>query len=584
VAGVPKAGVSVSRKTRVLVVFGVALLLILATRLPFIPQHLYSFDSVNLALALREFNPALHQPQPPGYPLFVTEAKIIYWVAETPEHTFTILKILISSFSVMLLYLLGRQMFSPYVGVLAAGLLFVNPVFWYAGLTSSLRLHLALVSTLVAYFCWRACNGEHRYFYAASLAAGLGGGFRPELSLFLLPLWIWTARQCRSKLLLFHSSLLFLMGTAIWVLVLAKAYGGLGAMITSFNGYFLEQSQSAMVLLGSPSDDWRRMVGRALLWAGVGVFSWMWAIPLAWRGRKASANWNRQAVFLALWFFPAFIFHLLVHIGDPGHALATIPALCMTGAFFIAEAHRVLAREGRAHSYVTVSLVLLALAGNVALFWWPYSVPQRKEVAGFRGWASLQDAVRVGIFETSYSNVRYVGQTTSLALQQIEALKSEADRPIVVVWNRDAVPVWRKVTFYNPSELVYETAGRRTSRPQARLWMGTKMIFAVSGPPTAKLPVRKKSRVIWVVHPDSVKDLARVVPLKEAFPVYYTDLDEDSLQFEWGSLKFVQAEKFDTPADLCSTTEPLNGCSSLSIRWAPTTRGNAPPGVEAYEP
>ena len=269
--GLRPVGLWVHPRIAALTLCGVVLLLTLATRLPLMQEHLFSFDSVNLALSLREFDPAHHQPQPPGYPLFVAEARMVYWLAGTPERTFTVLKILISSLSVILLFVLARRMFPKWVGVAAAGLFFCNPVFWFVGLTSSLRLHLAMVTTLVAYCCWRAGSGEHRYFYAASLALGLGSGFRPELCLFLLPLWLWTAWQCRGKRLLLPNALLLLVATGSWIVALIIAYGGAGQMISSYHNYLLEQSQSVMAVAGGPGVEWRRMVGRAFLWNGLGV-------------------------------------------------------------------------------------------------------------------------------------------------------------------------------------------------------------------------------------------------------------------------------------------------------------------------
>ena len=551
--GVPRGEIfvrlGVRPKTGTLVGLGAVLLLTLATRLPFIPEHLYSFDSVNLALALQEFSPSRHQPQPPGYPLFVAEARLIYRLVGTPERTFTIIKILISSLSVMLLYLLGKRMFSGWVGISAAGLFFVNPVFWYAGLTSSLRLHLALLSIVAAYFCWRASSGEPRYLYAASCVVGLGSGFRPELLLFLLPLWLWTAGHCRSKRLFVAGLLLLLIGTLSWVFPLVVVYGGWEPMISSFREYVLEQSQSAMALAGT-GVEWRRMVGRAFLWNGLGVLPWIWTIPLTWRYRNRFSDWKRQLLFLALWFFPPFFFHLLVHIGAPGHALVSIPALCLVGGLCTIEAQGILTDRHAARSNPIGPVIWLALAGNAILFCWPYAMPQRKEVTAFRGWASIRDAVTVGTFETSLRRARYVEETTKMALEQIEVLTSDSDRPVVLVWNRDAVPVWRKVAYYAPCQPLYETAGRRTQQPRARVWVGTKMVTALSGSPSAKLPVPKKGRVIWLVHPDALSDLAQAVPLWGAFPAYYTDLDEDSVPFDWGSFEFIPDERWDARHNL----------------------------------
>ena len=265
----------------------------------------------------------------------------------------------------------------------------------------------------------------------------------------------------------------------------------------------------------------------------------MWTVPLAWHYRRRVARWNRQLLFLALWFVPPFVFHLLVHIGDSGHALATIPALCLAGGVCTIEAQTALATKQAANAHPIGPVIWLALLGNVALFFWPYSLPQRKEVPHFRGWASIQDAALVGAYETSYAHVRYIGRTTRQALRRIAALKSGTRRPVVLLWNRDAVPVWRKVAYYRPSERVYELTGRRTARPRARLWRGKRMLSDVSGPPSVKLTVPKQGRLIWLVHPDVVTDLSRAVRLRGAFPAYYTDLEADTPEFQWGSFEFV---------------------------------------------
>lgn len=57
-------------------VAGIAALLALTTRLPFLPQQLHDHDSVNFAHALQHFDLARHSPHLPGYPVYLAVAKL----------------------------------------------------------------------------------------------------------------------------------------------------------------------------------------------------------------------------------------------------------------------------------------------------------------------------------------------------------------------------------------------------------------------------------------------------------------------------------------------------------------------------
>ena len=48
----------------------------IATHAPFLPPSLEDIDSINFALGLRHFDPALHQPHPPGYPIFIALGRL----------------------------------------------------------------------------------------------------------------------------------------------------------------------------------------------------------------------------------------------------------------------------------------------------------------------------------------------------------------------------------------------------------------------------------------------------------------------------------------------------------------------------
>src|SRR5688572_33172628 len=49
----------------------------LAAHLPFLAPSLEDIDSINFALGLRDFDPARHQPHPPGSPVYIAMGRIV---------------------------------------------------------------------------------------------------------------------------------------------------------------------------------------------------------------------------------------------------------------------------------------------------------------------------------------------------------------------------------------------------------------------------------------------------------------------------------------------------------------------------
>ena len=525
-------------------VVGVRLLLSLLTRLPLIPPYLYSFDDINLALALTRFDPSRNQPQPPGYPFFVGEERLLHHFIGSPEHTFFILEVVISGLSVAMLYLLGRRMFSKNVGAFAAVLLFVNPVFWFSALTSPLRPHLALFSILIAYLCWRVQNGEEVYFYLASIVLGLASGFRPELLPLLFPLWAWTGWKCRGRFLKLMRGTFFAgVCTLIWVTILIKYSGGFARMIPLFTDYFFTQTAQTSVVLDPRSSTWLRWAGRAIIWNFLGVLPWIWLVPFGWMQRRMIPESKRVFEFLAVWFVPIFAFHLAVHIGDPDHALLSIPVICLVGGFCVVSAGQVVVdrwfpdfKEGRA------IIIIIVLSASALLFYGQFPVPQRgRAVSGFRGLQSLEDSVLIGTYETSYARVRWVNEMMELAMQRIRDLEAGNNRPVLLLWARDGEPVWRKVCFYRPDEKVYsldEAGDPAVPVGKAQYLTGSARLATYMGAPPIRIPIPKGGRLIWIIAPAAVDSLRQVIPVETAPPLYYTDLPPDAPPFRWGSFEF----------------------------------------------
>jgi hypothetical protein len=330
-------------------IFLAAIAVVLLTRLSIVPGHLYSFDSINLALALDDFNPARNQPQPPGYPFFVAEAKLVKLVFPDPWLIFTLLKIAVSALTLATMFWLGRTVRSTATGVAAAVLLAFAPTFWYASLTSALRLHLALFSAVVALLLWRAIHAEgpagRRWFYFAAILLGAAAGFRPELLIGLTPLLLWTGWRVGGARLSAVGVALMIPPVLMWMGVVTAVMGGMNAVVAQFGDYVRAQGGQSSVLMEASQMGWRRMAARAVIWTFIGALAWIWALPLVWRRCREWSQWPTISTFVLFWFLPPFLFNLLAHTADPDHTLMTLPALCLVGALCLVELELAIPRD-----------------------------------------------------------------------------------------------------------------------------------------------------------------------------------------------------------------------------------------------
>jgi hypothetical protein len=132
-----------------------ALLLVLsalvpATRLPLVPGPLLTFDDVNLAYSIGHFDVSVSQPQPPRYPLFVMEMRLLYRLHfRRAENILPGLGIAGSMVTMALLMRFGSLMLGQ-TGFWAARPKIFQPVFRQTGAASALRMQLA--ATPVAKF------------------------------------------------------------------------------------------------------------------------------------------------------------------------------------------------------------------------------------------------------------------------------------------------------------------------------------------------------------------------------------------------------------------------------------------------
>ncbi len=342
----------VRRGTRAWWVAAILAAVFLLGHLPFLASTLEDIDSVNFALGLRDFDPGLHRPHPPGYPVYMALGKLANTVLSEPRALAIWGAIFgaLSAFALLRLFgcldALDRPSASPtervtarrlgeWIGrpAVAAALTMMAPLFWMtasrpmsdtAGLAASLVAQAILATAMVRQRA-HAAGGAGSYDAATAVQSGrlilLGAfmsaiaiGFRSQgawLTLPLLALVLFDRAGRGAVGALIGSGVWFVVGSSLWVVPLVIASGGPAAYykaLTSqagedWSGVDLLATNFSVRRLAFALDD--TIISH---WAGLGwivaAAAALGVLVMLWRGRRA-------LVVIVSMFVPYAIFHLL---------------------------------------------------------------------------------------------------------------------------------------------------------------------------------------------------------------------------------------------------------------------------------
>lgn len=336
------------------------------SRLPFRSQILYHWDSVNFAYAMREFNVAKEQPHSPGYIMYVWLCRLVDVLFHDAQTTMVWISVVASALAVASLFYLGRSMFDRRVGLIAALLLTVSPLFWFYGeIAVPHTLDTFLVITSV-WWLYETMRGQYHYLYPAIAIVALAGGVRQQTLVFLAPLLLFALRRVGWKRFLAAGTL----GAAlclVWFIPLMISSGSLSNYVSVMGAYNRRFQENTSVLMGAGWEGIKYNVRKLTLYT---MYGWNVALVPAviyaasaaarlWR-RECPNRWERL-FFLLLWIIPALVFYTIIHMGQQGLIFVFLPALLLLSAVGLA---RLLA--ARPYWLMAATVALAAL--NVGIF------------------------------------------------------------------------------------------------------------------------------------------------------------------------------------------------------------------------
>mgnify|MGYP000889328444 CR=1 FL=1 len=265
--------------------------LFLALHLPFLPSSLEDLDSVNFALGIRHYDVALHQPHPPGYPIFMDAAILLHSLGLSEVHALSLVGVMAGGLAVFACLALFASIAHrrpvdslAWLGASVAG---ACPLFWLtaarplsdmAGLAAALGLQAMLVGATTV-------NAVTLAAFLAAFAAGI----RSQVVWLTLPLLVWAVwslpREQRLRGAI-RAGGAYAVGGGLWALPLVMISGGPTAYLRVFYSQGAEDLTGVAMLATTPTvrqlvtalqftfiapwGDWR-LAGVVLAFAATGV-------------------------------------------------------------------------------------------------------------------------------------------------------------------------------------------------------------------------------------------------------------------------------------------------------------------------
>jgi len=417
-------------------------LVLIASRLPFRGHFLYHWDSVQFALGLSYFDPALHRPHPPGYILYIALGRLVNLFVHDANLALIILSIFFSLVGLVALFYLARSISGWEVAYLAALLYLFNPLVWFHGEVALMYMAEAALVSLFLFFLYNFyANARVSQLWVAVAVLIFLGGVRQSALLFMVPILLYVLIVKNRRLILPAFGLLA-AGVLAWWLPLLHFSGGLLSYLK------LSALQVRNTVGGNYAVEGWYAVGDNLfkiiriLWSSLGfglVLLAIGVLPYLMPELKGELKVDRKKLLFWLWaLLPGVVFLSLTLVTNPGYLLFLVVPL----SILIAESILLIGRF-LASAFQKMFLPALVIVGVLFLMVW----------GGYRFFT-------VARHPDDFINFSYLaikGQDEFIG-EQISYIKQNFNPKETIIWVEGPF-IWnslRHYQYYLPNYPVYE--------------------------------------------------------------------------------------------------------------------------------
>lgn len=332
------------------------------TRFAFRSHQLYDIDSVNFALALERFNPAAHQPHPPGYFLYICLGRLLNSFLQDANLALVLLSIAASCGAVAVIYLLAQHWFGRSAASCSSALFVFSPLAWFYGtvaLTYSLE---TLFSALLGYLCWTKPKREWPSCLWAGAVLAIAAGVRPSSLLLLGPLFLYSLRRLAWKQRLLALSVVA-VAILLWFVPMIVMSGGLHVYFGALQVLWKAVPSRDTVFNSSPLTSIARAITIFFIYLlSFGAAACATLLPPK---TKSTADASKR-VFTTIWVLPSLCFFTLIFLKfvNSGYLLLLMPPACLWLGHSLSRWYE---QQTQRRAFA-IACLLLAATANTAIF------------------------------------------------------------------------------------------------------------------------------------------------------------------------------------------------------------------------
>ena len=331
----------------------------LITRIPFITRYLFEWDSVQLALGIKNFNIIQHQPHPPGYFFHIYLGKLLNLFIKNPNYSLIAINIIFTIIAGIIFYHIAKKIFKNQILATLSSLIFLtNPYIWFHGEFVNVYILDTLFALIYFYLSILIIQDKRKNLMLIfSLLFGIGIGFRQSLIIFFVPLYLFTAyyhlknqKHYLKNILL--NIIILISSTLLWLIPTIYLTGSIQKFIEITKNQYLTTTSATSILFLTRIKTLTQQTANVIKLIIYSCNILFILIIYNFIKKRPKFDKNSKTI-LWLWFLPSFLFYSFIHLGKAGYIMTLTPLILILGILAIYKLKSI------TNKYIIIFLVII---------------------------------------------------------------------------------------------------------------------------------------------------------------------------------------------------------------------------------